>query len=154
MNLHLCSFIWCFSWIFFISVQRKNSLISKGMSNIFSQVKIAKNWCSQNFDFLGLNNSSPGQVLESFNSRTYHWIVKLLIATQRSASKTVCGFSILLILNKINLLFFYISLNKNINFNKNEWKWKRKWKIPHTVLEGLTLCFSSYKNRKLKVKLW
>ena len=29
-----------------------------------------------------------------------------------------------------------------------------KWKIPHTVLERQTLCFSSYKNRKLKVKLW
>ena len=29
-----------------------------------------------------------------------------------------------------------------------------KWKIPHTVLERRTLCFSSYKNRKLKVKLW
>ena len=29
-----------------------------------------------------------------------------------------------------------------------------KWKIPHTVLERQTLCFSSYKNHKLKVKLW
>ena len=32
------------------------------------------------------------------------------------------------------------------------WKWK--WKIPHTVLERRTLWFSSYKNHKLKVKLW
>ena len=31
-------------------------------------------------------------------------------------------------------------------------KQNRKWKIPHKVLER-TLCFSSYKNRKLKVKL-
>ena len=45
-----------------------------------------------------------------------------------------------------------ILLNKNINFNKNETD--RKWKMPHTVLERRTLCFSSYKNRKLKVKLW
>ena len=29
----------------------------------------------------------------------------------------------------------------------------RIWKTPHTVLEGQILCFSSYKNRKLKVKL-
>ena len=29
-----------------------------------------------------------------------------------------------------------------------------KWKIPHTALERQTLCFSSYKNSKLKVKLW
>ena len=27
-------------------------------------------------------------------------------------------------------------------------------KIPHIVLETQTLCFSSYKNHKLKVKLW
>ena len=29
----------------------------------------------------------------------------------------------------------------------------RKWKIPHPDLERQTLCFSSYKNHKLKVKL-
>ena len=29
-----------------------------------------------------------------------------------------------------------------------------KWKFAHTVLERRTLCFSSYKNHKLKVKLW
>ena len=33
-------------------------------------------------------------------------------------------------------------------------KWNRKWKIPHLVLERRTLCFSSYKNGKLKVNLW
>ena len=33
-------------------------------------------------------------------------------------------------------------------------KWNRKWEIPHTVLERRFLCFSSYKNHKLKVKLW
>ena len=33
-------------------------------------------------------------------------------------------------------------------------KQNRKWKIPHTVLERRALCFSSYKNHKLKVKLW
>ena len=30
----------------------------------------------------------------------------------------------------------------------------RKWKIPHTVLEKWTICFSLYKNCKIKVKLW
>ena len=140
--------------MFFISVQQINRLISKGLSNIYSQAKIVKNWRFQNFDFLDLKNLSPGQFLDSSNSRTYHWILKLLISTQRSGSKTVRGFSILLILYKINLLFLCISLNKKMDFNKNEWKWERKWKIPHAVLEGRTLCFSSYKNRKLKVKLW
>ena len=45
-----------------------------------------------------------------------------------------------------------ILLTKNINFNKNKTEWK--WKIPQTVLERRTLCFRSYKNRKLKVKMW
>ena len=31
-------------------------------------------------------------------------------------------------------------------------KRNRKWEFPHTVLEGQTLSFSSYKNRELKVK--
>ena len=33
-------------------------------------------------------------------------------------------------------------------------KRNRKWKIPHSALESRTLCFSSYKNRELKVNLW
>ena len=41
---------------------------------------------------------------------------------------------------------------KNINFKKNEME--SKMEIPHTVLERRTLCFSSYKNSELKVKLW
>ena len=45
-----------------------------------------------------------------------------------------------------------ILLNKNINVNKN--KTESKWKIPRKVLKKRILCFSSYKNRKLKVKLW
>ena len=46
-----------------------------------------------------------------------------------------------------------ILLNETINFNKNETE-NRKGKIPHTVLEKWTLCFSSYKNHKLKTKPW
>ena len=45
-----------------------------------------------------------------------------------------------------------ILLNKNINFNKNETE--SKMENPTHGLERQTLCFSSYKNRKLKVKLW
>ena len=45
-------------------------------------------------------------------------------------------------------------LNKNITFNKNESRQNQKWKSPHTILEWCTECFPSYKNRKLKVKLW
>ena len=45
-----------------------------------------------------------------------------------------------------------ILLSQNINFNKKETESKME-NPPHTVLERRTLCFSSYKNRKLKVKL-
>ena len=45
-----------------------------------------------------------------------------------------------------------ILLKKNIGFIKT--KRNRKTKIPQTVLKRRTLCFNSYKNRKLKVKLW
>ena len=44
----------------------------------------------------------------------------------------------------------YILSNKIINFGNGS----RKWEIPHPVLERRILCFSSYKNRKLKGKLW
>ena len=33
-------------------------------------------------------------------------------------------------------------------------RWNQKWKISHAILEGWTMCFSSYKNCELKVKLW
>ena len=45
-----------------------------------------------------------------------------------------------------------ILLNKNINFNKNETELKMEYRT-HS-LETQTLCFSSYKNLRLKVKLW
>ena len=45
-----------------------------------------------------------------------------------------------------------ILLNKNINFNKNGAKSKME-KRKHSFRDK-TLCFSSYNNRKLKVKLW
>ena len=65
-------------------------------------------------------------------------------------------------------LFYYFHFERNYNalnskkpcFLLNEiWtliKMKRnqKWKIPHTDLERRTLCSSTYKNRKLKLKLW
>ena len=49
-----------------------NRLLNKGMSNIYLKVTIEKIWRSQNFDFLGLKNLSPGQFLGSSNSRRYH----------------------------------------------------------------------------------
>ena len=45
-----------------------NKLLNKGMSNIYLNVTIEKNWRSQNFDFLSLKNLSSGQFLGSSNS--------------------------------------------------------------------------------------
>ena len=45
---------------------------------IYLKDTIEKNWCSQNFDFLSLKNSSPGQLLGSFNSHIYHWFLNLV----------------------------------------------------------------------------
>ena len=52
--------------VFFNSIKETNSLrkrlLSKEMSNIYLKVtNEEKNWRSQNFDFLGLKNLSPGQ---------------------------------------------------------------------------------------------
>ena len=107
LNLHLCSYIGCFQWMFFSLIKEVNRLIRKGiskgisyrlinrlrcrfyrlvcrllsklMSNIY--LKSYENWCFQNFDYLSLKNSSAGQFLESSNSRRYYWILKLLVAT-------------------------------------------------------------------------
>ena len=58
-----------------------NKLFIKGMSNIYLKVTIEKNWHSQNLHFLSLKDLSPSQFLGSFNIRSYHGILKLLVAT-------------------------------------------------------------------------
>ena len=58
-----------------------NRLLSKGMPNIYLKVTTEKNWPSQNFDFVSLKNLSPGQFFGSPNSRRYHWIFKVILAT-------------------------------------------------------------------------
>ena len=74
--------------MFFASVKEINrlwkeiyGLLSKGISNIYLKVTIEKKWRTQNFDFLNLKSSSSGEFLASSNSRRYHWILKLLVAT-------------------------------------------------------------------------
>ena len=64
----------------FSSMKGVNKLISKGMKNIYVKVTVEKTWLSQNFDLLSLKHMSPGQFLESSDSRRYHWILKLLVA--------------------------------------------------------------------------
>ena len=63
----------------FNSIKEINRLLRKGMSNIYLKVTIEKSGRSQNFDFLSLKNLFPGQFLSSYNSRRYHWILKLVV---------------------------------------------------------------------------
>ena len=78
------------------------------------------------------------------------------LKNQRSYSKSVRGFFIILILKGI--MTFYTQRVHVFCWTKIQilikTKLHRKWKIPHTVLERRTFCFSSFKNCKLKVKLW
>ena len=67
----------------------------------------------------------------------------------------MCGFSIILILKGVTTFysqrahaFCVTKIQILIKTKRN-----RKWKILDTVLEKQTLCFSSCKNHKLKVKL-
>ena len=46
---YMCSFIWCFYWMFFSSIKEINRLISKGMSNICYWEKL---WFSKLLFFL------------------------------------------------------------------------------------------------------
>ena len=81
------------------------------MSNIYLKVILRKN---QNFDFLSLKTSSPGQFLEL-----------LKLKNQSSGSKTARWFPIILILKKkkkkkLKSKSPCLLLKKDENFNKKE----------------------------------
>ena len=81
-----------------------NRLLSKGMSDIYLKVATEdKNRRSQNFNFLGLKNLSPGQFwgVPIHADIIEFYIVVLQLKNYRSESKTLCGFSIILILKEI-----------------------------------------------------
>ena len=73
------------------------------MSNIYLKVTIEKNWRSQDFDFLNFKNSSPGQFLRASTHADFIEFENYLlhIENQRSRSKIVCDFSVILILEGI-----------------------------------------------------
>ena len=134
-----------------------NRLLSKRMSNIYLKVTIEKKLCTQNFDFLSLKSTSPGQFLGSSNSRKYHSVFKLLVATSKSGIWEQ---------NCVWLFYYFyfernygvlkskspcILSNKNVNLNKKETE--SKMENPTHSFRETNLCFSSYKSRKLKVKL-
>ena len=78
------------------------------MSNIYLKVTIERNWRSQKFDFLRLINLSSGQFSGSFNSRIYHWILKLLVPTEISEVWE----------QKCVWLFYYFNFETNYDVNK------------------------------------
>ena len=130
------------------------------MPNIYLKVTIEKNMKKLTFSkirFSMFNKFVTRSVLGSSNSRRC-WILKLLVATKKlevweqNCAWLFCYFNFERNYNVLKSKSPCILFNKNKNFNKNESY--RKWKIPHTILERRTLRFSSYKNRKLKVKLW
>ena len=67
------------------SIKKTNRLLKEIerllMSSIYLKVTIEKKWHTQNFNFLSLKTLSPGQFLGSSNSRRYHWIFELIVAT-------------------------------------------------------------------------
>ena len=122
------------------------------MSNIYLKVTIetfSRLW------FSGFKKFVTGSVLGSSNSCRYHWILKLLFATYKSDAWE----------QNFVWLFYYFNLKGVMTFQRVHtfcWtkifliktKRNRKWKIANSVLESWTLCFSSHKYHKLKVKLW
>ena len=138
------------SWIFLSSIKEMNSLISKRMPNIYLKVAIEKRWRTQNFDFLVLKCSSPSQFSGSSNSLNFQTSCCNLKIRGRKA--------------KLCVAFLLFSFWKKLWWRQrvHAFGWKKKliklkqnreWEIPHTLLERWTLCFSSYKNPELKVKL-
>ena len=113
------------------------------MPNIYSNVTIEKNWRSQNFKF------------KKFVIRSAFGKLQL----------TQISFNFKILLENCVWLFYYFNFGsnydvlkskkpcilskKNKNFNKN----KMESKMENST-HSFTLCFSSYKNCKLKVKLW
>ena len=120
--------------------------------------KQTKKWRIQDIDFLSLKSSSPGQVLESSNSRRYHWIFKLFVANLKNRGPRA----------KFCVPFYHFNfernydvlkskrscflLNKNINFHKNQTELKME--NPKHILERWTLRFRSYNSCELQVNQW
>ena len=108
------------------------------------------------FNLLSLNNSSPGQFWGapitqiSLNFQTSCCNLK----NHRSGSKTVCDFSIILILKGIMTelsqlvhVFCWTKIETLIKMERN-----RKWEISHTVLGVTNVLLQLYKEPRIKSK--
>ena len=136
-----------------------NKLLRKGISNIYLKIATEKKR-SQNFDFLSLKIFVSRSVfwelqlaLISLNFKTSCWNLKI-----RALGAKMFVFFLLFLFWK-ELWRFKVKesmhlLNKNIYFNKTETESKIE-NPTHSFREtSLPFCFISYKNHKIKVKLW
>ena len=84
--------------------KERNSLLSKGMSNVYLKVTTEKKRRTRNFDFLSLKSLSSGHFLGSCNSHRYHSIFKLLVCNLKIRglrAKLCVAFSVIFILKGI-----------------------------------------------------
>ena len=116
------------------SNKETNRLISKRMSNVYLN---SSYWAKLKFSKFRFSASIKSR-LRGPGVSAYKWLFYYFIFER--------NYDVL----KSKIL--YLLMNKNINFNKNE-KVNRERKIPHTLLNRQALCFSSYKNCELKMKL-
>ena len=119
-----------------------------------------KSWRSPNFHFASLKDLNLGQILDSSNSRRYHWVLKLLVATSKSDVKnSVRFFSIYVlfliyyILNKIVRLFSREKTLLNVTHDR-----KGISTFPYIALKSLWLlqryvCFSLKRYLLLNLEL-
>ena len=125
-----------------------NRLLIQGMSNIYLKVSIEKNWSSQNFDVLSLKNLPPSKFFGELQ----------LMQISLNFKTSCCNLKIRGLGAKLCVAFLvccYFSFERNyMTFSIQRVIYIAKWKIPSTALERRTLRFSSYQNRKLKIKLW
>ena len=102
-------------------------------------------------------SSSPGQFFGSSNSRRYYSILKPFccnVTIRDLGAKLRVAFLLFQIWKKL----WCFKFRESVHFVEQKYdlllKQSRKLKIPNTVLERRTMWFSSYENRRLKVKLW
>ena len=131
-----------------------NRFLIKKLSKFFSKVTIEKNWRSQNFDFLNLKNLSTVQFLGSSNSC---WLLNFKnsccnlkirgLGAKRCVAFQLFSFWKELWSFKVRVHVFCSTKKQTLIKSKRN----QKLKISHTALQKRTLCFSSYKNHKLKM---
>ena len=126
-------------------------MISKGRANVYLKVTIEKKWSTQNFDFLGLKSTSPGQfwgppshadIFIEFSN------FLLQFKDHRCGSKTCMQilyyFNFEMNCDVLTSESPFFLLNKNINFDKNETESK---------MENLTEpCASAHEESRMKSK--